>query len=60
MDSLTKTVLVERLSERLGGEETAKEVLELFEPLLLYSDGVIHPDVYVPLPCRGVRGIRMP
>jgi hypothetical protein len=52
MDSLTKAVLVERLSELLGGRETAKEVLDLFEPLLLDSDGVINPDVYVPIPCR--------
>ncbi len=52
MDGLTKAALVDRLSELLGGEETAKKVLELFEPLLLNSDGVINPDVYVPLPCR--------
>ena len=52
MDSLTKAALVERLSELLGGEETAKEVLALFEPLLLDSDGVINPDVYIPIPCR--------
>jgi hypothetical protein len=52
MDSLTKVVLVETLSVLLGDEETAKQVLELFEPLLLDDDGVISPDVYVPLPCR--------
>jgi hypothetical protein len=52
MDSLTKAVLVERLSELLGGEETAKEVLDLFEPLRLDSDGVITPAVYLPVPCR--------
>jgi hypothetical protein len=49
---LTKAVLVNRLSDLLGGEETAKKVLELFEPLRLDSDGVINPDIYVPLPCR--------
>jgi hypothetical protein len=52
MDSLTKAALVERLSLLLGGEETAKQVLELFEPLLFDNDGVISPDVYVPIPCR--------
>jgi hypothetical protein len=52
MDSLTKAALVDRLSILLGGEETAKKVLELFEPLLLDSDGVINPDVYIPIPCR--------
>ena len=52
MDSLTKAVLVKRLSVLLGDEETANEVLELFEPLLLDSDGIINPDVYIPIPCR--------
>ena len=52
MDGLTIAVLVERLSELLGGEETAKEVLDLFEPLLIDIDGVINPDVYLPIPCR--------
>ena len=52
MDGLTEAALLDRLSELLGGEETAKKVLELFEPLLLDNDGVINPDVYVPIPCR--------
>ena len=52
MENLTKATLVDRLSELLGGEETAKKVLELFEPLLLDSEGVINPDVYIPIPCR--------
>ena len=52
MDNLTKAALVEKLSELLGGEETARKVLELFEPLLVDSDGVINPDVYIPIPCR--------
>ena len=52
MENLTKAALVERLSELLNGEETAREVLNLFEPLLLDNDGVINPAVYLPIPCR--------
>ena len=49
---LTKAMLLRRLSLLLGDQETAHKVLELFEPLLVDNDGVINPDVYVPLPCR--------
>jgi hypothetical protein len=43
-------VLVGRLSALLGGEETAREVLELFDPLV-DRDGFINPSVYVPRDC---------
>jgi hypothetical protein len=52
MDGLTKAALVDRLSVLLGGEETTMKLLELFEPLVLDNDGVINPDVYIPIPCR--------
>jgi hypothetical protein len=48
---LTRATLLDKLSVLLG-EETADMVLGLFDPLLLDSDGVISPDVYVPRPCR--------
>ncbi len=47
---LTRDILVAKLAVLLGSEETANKVLELFEPLLLDSAGVINPNVYVP--CR--------
>lgn len=49
---VTKATLLNKLSILLGDEETADKALKLFDPLLLDSDGVINPDVYVPLPCR--------
>lgn len=52
MVGLTIEVLFGRLSGLLGGEDTARQVLELFEPLRLDSEGCIIPDVYVPSPCR--------
>lgn len=50
MAALTIEVLVRRLSTLLGTEETAREVLELFDPLV-DRDGFINPSVYVPRDC---------